>query len=41
VLLTPEMITKSNISRVIKDGFVTRKAICTGDYATYCTENGI
>jgi D-xylose transport system substrate-binding protein len=41
VLLTPEMITKNNISRVIKDGFVTRKAICTGDYATYCTQNGI
>jgi D-xylose transport system substrate-binding protein len=41
VLLKPEKITKANVDRVIRDGFVTRKAICSGQYETYCAQNGI
>jgi D-xylose transport system substrate-binding protein len=41
VLLQPELITKKNIDRVIKDGFASRNAVCAGAYATYCAVNGV
>ena len=40
-LLPPVMITKANVNSVIADKFVTRKSVCSGDYAKYCTEDGI
>jgi D-xylose transport system substrate-binding protein len=41
VLLTPEAITKANVKDVIADGFVTKDAICTADFAKACTDAGI
>jgi D-xylose transport system substrate-binding protein len=41
VLLTPEAITKANVKDVITDGFVTKDAICTADFAKACTDAGI
>jgi D-xylose transport system substrate-binding protein len=40
-LLTPIAITKANINDVIHDRFVSRKAVCAGDYERYCTAAGI
>jgi D-xylose transport system substrate-binding protein len=40
-LLTPIPITKDNIKKVIDDKFVTRKALCAGEYEKYCDEAGI
>ena len=42
VSLTPELITKSNIQRVIADGFADVKDVCRGEpYARLCQENNI
>ena len=41
VLLPPKAIFKGNIKDVITDGFVTRKALCAGSYASLCEENGL
>lgn len=42
VLLAPISVTKDNIKdTVIKDGFLTPAEICTGDFASACTEAGI
>ena len=41
VLLTPQAITKANVKDVIADGFVTKDAICTADFAKACTAAGI
>jgi D-xylose transport system substrate-binding protein len=41
VLLTPVAITKSNISVVINDGFVSKSDLCTGNFAALCTADGI
>jgi D-xylose transport system substrate-binding protein len=41
VLLTPQAITKANVKDVIADGFVTKDAICTADFAKACTDAGI
>jgi D-xylose transport system substrate-binding protein len=42
VSLTPELITKSNIQRVIADGFADAKNVCRGEpYARLCQENNI
>ncbi|MEV6634233.1 substrate-binding domain-containing protein [Actinoplanes sp. NPDC051470] len=41
VLLTPKSITKETVKDVIADGFVTKEALCTGNFAKLCTENGI
>jgi D-xylose transport system substrate-binding protein len=42
ILETPVPVTTANIeSTVIKDGFLTPAAICTGVYAQYCTKYGI
>ncbi|GIF19391.1 D-xylose transport system substrate-binding protein [Actinoplanes tereljensis] len=41
VLLTPQSITKDSVKDVIADGFVTKDAICTADFAKACTDAGI
>ena len=41
VLLDPESITKDSVKKVIDDGFVTKDAVCTADFAKACTEAGI
>jgi D-xylose transport system substrate-binding protein len=41
VLLQPTAIDKTNINKVIKDGFVEKKAVCAGRFAALCKENGI
>jgi D-xylose transport system substrate-binding protein len=41
VLLTPKTIVKSSVKDVIADGFVTKEAVCTPQFAALCTENGI
>jgi D-xylose transport system substrate-binding protein len=42
VLLTPVAVTKTNINdTVIKDGFLTKSQICTGQFAKDCTAAGL
>jgi D-xylose transport system substrate-binding protein len=41
VLLSPIAITKSNIKRVINDGFAKRSDVCKAPYAQYCAAAGI
>jgi D-xylose transport system substrate-binding protein len=42
LLETPVAVTAKNIKdTVIKDGFLTRSAICSGQYEKYCTKLGI
>ncbi|WP_250001259.1 sugar ABC transporter substrate-binding protein [Actinoplanes sp. M2I2] len=41
VLLDPEAITKDTVKKVIEDGFVTKDAVCTADFAKACTDAGI
>jgi len=41
VLLEPQSITKANVKDVIADGFVTKDAVCTADFAKACTDAGI
>jgi D-xylose transport system substrate-binding protein len=41
VLLEPQAIFKENVKDVIADGFQTKEAVCTGDFAAKCTEAGI
>jgi D-xylose transport system substrate-binding protein len=41
VLLPPTAIFKKDISTVIKDGFVDKKAVCAGRFAKLCRSNGI
>ncbi|MEV6494647.1 substrate-binding domain-containing protein [Actinoplanes sp. NPDC051633] len=41
VLLVPKTITKENVKDVVADGFVTKDALCTGNFAKLCTDNGI
>lgn len=41
VLLEPQSITKENVKDVIADGFVTKDAVCTADFAKACTDAGI
>jgi D-xylose transport system substrate-binding protein len=41
VLLQPRAIFKADVSSVIKDGFVERKAVCTGRFAALCEANDI
>jgi D-xylose transport system substrate-binding protein len=42
VLLTPVAVTKSNINdTVIKDGFLTKKDICVGKFAKFCSQAGL
>jgi D-xylose transport system substrate-binding protein len=41
VLLTPEAITKDNIKVVFDDGFLKKEDVCTGKYASMCTDAGL
>jgi D-xylose transport system substrate-binding protein len=41
VLLKPQAITKDNIDVVIKDGFLKKEDICSGEFAQFCTELGL
>jgi len=41
ILLNPAAITKENIKLVIDQKFVTRKAVCAGDYEKYCVAAGL
>src|SRR3954463_5444493 len=41
VLLKPQAITKDNIDVVIKDGFLKKSDVCTGQFAQLCTAAGV
>jgi D-xylose transport system substrate-binding protein len=41
VLLTPKAITKDTVKDVVADGFVTKAELCTGNFATLCTQAGV
>ncbi|MEV8510081.1 substrate-binding domain-containing protein [Actinoplanes sp. NPDC051475] len=41
VLLEPIPVFKEDVGKVIKDGFVSKKAVCAGRFAALCRENGI
>ncbi|HEX7300242.1 MAG TPA: sugar ABC transporter substrate-binding protein [Solirubrobacteraceae bacterium] len=41
VLLKPEPITKDNIKVLFDDGFLKKSEVCTGKYASLCTEAGL
>jgi len=41
VLLQPQAITKDNVDVPIKDGFLKKEDVCTGQYADLCTKAGI
>src|SRR3954451_18422362 len=41
VLLKPQAITKDNIAVVIKDGFLKKSDVCTGQFAQLCTAAGV
>jgi D-xylose transport system substrate-binding protein len=41
VLLEPVAITKENVDVPIKDGFLKREDVCTGQYASLCDEAGL
>jgi D-xylose transport system substrate-binding protein len=41
VLLQPQAITKENVDVPIKDGFLKKEDVCTGQYADLCTKAGI
>jgi D-xylose transport system substrate-binding protein len=41
VLLDPVSITKDNIDVPIKDGYLKREEVCTGEFASMCDEAGL
>jgi len=41
VLLKPQAIYKNDVNAVIKDGFVEKKAVCSGRFVALCSENNI
>jgi len=42
VLVEPLVVTKNNINdTIVKDQFWTTAQICTGEYASVCTEAGL
>ncbi len=41
LLLTPIAVTKTNVSKPVSDGFVTKADLCTAKYASACTAAGI
>ncbi|MFI5935662.1 sugar ABC transporter substrate-binding protein [Actinoplanes sp. NPDC051494] len=41
VLLTPQAIYQDNVNDVVKDGFVTKEQLCTGEFARLCTDHGV
>ncbi|NUU24704.1 MAG: substrate-binding domain-containing protein [Streptomycetaceae bacterium] len=41
VLLEPQSIFKANVNDVVKDGYVTKQELCTGEFAAKCAEVGV
>ncbi|WP_432536242.1 sugar ABC transporter substrate-binding protein [Kineococcus arenarius] len=41
VLLEPEAVFRDNVKTVVDDGFVSAEDLCTGEFATACSELGI
>jgi D-xylose transport system substrate-binding protein len=41
VLLKPQAITKDNVKVVFDDGFLKKSDVCTGSFASACTEAGV
>jgi D-xylose transport system substrate-binding protein len=41
VLLTPIGIFKDNVKQVVDDGFIKKDELCTGKYASKCTDAGL
>ncbi|MEJ3743764.1 sugar ABC transporter substrate-binding protein [Actinomycetes bacterium KLBMP 9797] len=41
VLLEPVAITKETVKDVVADGYVTKEELCTGNFATLCTQAGV
>jgi D-xylose transport system substrate-binding protein len=41
VLLTPQAITKDNVKVVFDDGFLKKEDVCTGKFASACTDAGL
>jgi D-xylose transport system substrate-binding protein len=41
ILATPVAITKANVAQPINDGYTPKKSVCTGQYASLCTKNGV
>ncbi|MGL5829304.1 MAG: substrate-binding domain-containing protein, partial [Angustibacter sp.] len=41
VLLNPQSIDKSTVKDVITDGGADKALVCKGEFAKFCTENGI
>ena len=41
ILAVPVAITKANVAQPINDGYTPKKSVCTGQYASLCTKNGV
>jgi D-xylose transport system substrate-binding protein len=41
ILAPPIAITKANVSLPINDGYTPKKSVCTGQYVSLCTKNGV
>jgi D-xylose transport system substrate-binding protein len=41
ILATPITITKANVAQPITDNYTPKSQVCTGKYATLCTQNGV
>jgi len=41
ILATPIPITKANVAQPINDGYTPKDQVCTGAYATLCSQNGV
>jgi D-xylose transport system substrate-binding protein len=41
ILATPIPITKANVAQPINDGYTPKDQVCTGSYATLCSQNGV
>ena len=41
ILATPIAITKANVALPINDGYTPKNSVCTGQYVSLCTKNGV
>jgi D-xylose transport system substrate-binding protein len=41
ILATPVAITKANVALPINDGYTPKKSVCTGQYVSLCSKNGV
>ncbi|WP_375481468.1 sugar ABC transporter substrate-binding protein [uncultured Jatrophihabitans sp.] len=41
LLATPTVITKANVAQPINDQYTPKNTVCTGSYASLCTQNGV